>query len=593
MTSMMDFQPNFIALKTDISNVDAFSLSSLDVFYDETTYNTGLRAMDLYADFYGYYFEGEPYPVDREDYNSSQGIYDFYLLLQPDLKEEVTPFYTNNQDILVSRSILDIYDTRYEVGSLKDAAGNVLNKETAILSKGCTVDVTVGDYTLPVKLPVYSLYADAQNMHELRPYTYPETVGELDTIVIPIAWADEVQNANAENLEMIKAEVGRVWEKNGVVDYSENLADNTRFSLSEYYDIASYGKLNINSFVTEWYVAPYDFADMKNVTIRNTDMLSEVQNWLFDTYPDMDWTRYDKDENGYFDAVVLLNVGETGDEEVYIDSFAGGFYQWESDFDDKAGTPEKPAVNGFVCMNSRTLKSRVLIHEFAHVLGLVDYYDTTDYGIDAVGVFDMQSGSQGDWNPYSKYAVGWTQPQVVTDLSVGESVELTIGSFAETGDTIIIPAADTKHDGPFSEYIMIDLFTDKGVNEYDAVSAGLEDAFGVRIYHVDARMEYHEETVNDKAYPLAVMHTDNNYKENGMYHIELIQAGGDNTFTDLKNTRTNLCEEDLFKTGDVFSSEKYDEFLADGLMNNNSEFGYKVEIVSVSEENAVICITRQ
>ena len=241
----------------------------------------------------------------------------------------------------------------------------------------------------------------------------------------------------------------------------------------------------------------------------------------------------------------------------------------------------------------------VLIHEFAHALGLADYYDVAYTGIDAVGHFDMQSASQGDWNSYSKYAVGWINPVVVTDLKSGESVEIEIGAATQTGDAIVIPGAHSDYNGtPFDEYILIDLFTSDGLNLYDAESYHMEDAVGVRIYHVDARMEKRELTVEGKdgVYPIGTIHYANSYHEQGFYNIELIQAGGDNTFTDTANLDTYLDADDLFVGGDSFTVESYAEFFLDGKMDDGTDFGYTVEIVKITAgENptATIRITRQ
>ena len=88
----------------------------------------------------------------------------------------------------------------------------------------------------------------------------------------------------------------------------------------------------------------------------------------------------------------------------------------------------------------------------------------------------------------------------------------------------------------------------------------------------------------------------NEYKENGKYHLELIQAGKDNTFTDLQNGRIDLRPEDLFGQGDSFTVESYAEFFIDGKMDDGTAFGYRIDIVSVTDgENpsATIRITKQ
>lgn len=164
----------------------------------------------------------------------------------------------------------------------------------------------------------------------------------------------------------------------------------------------------------------------------------------------------------------------------------------------------------------------------------------------------------------------------------------------------MIPAAGSNFDGPFDEYILVDLFTAEGVNTYDAELYGLQDAVGVRIYHINAAMEKRELVVDNKTYPIGTIHFANDYDETvyGRYNVELIQAGGDNTFTDCDNLCTIVQAEDFFQAGDVFTADKYSEFLYEGTMDNGSEFGYSVEIVSIGKDasgeyTAKIKVTRQ
>ncbi len=214
----------------------------------------------------------------------------------------------------------------------------------------------------------------------------------------------------------------------------------------------------------------------------------------------------------------------------------------------------------------------------------------------------MQSSQAGDWNVYSKYAVGWITPEIVEGLAEGESVDLTVGDFSKTGDAIIIPMENATGTPPFSEYLAINLFTDTGLNQYDAADYGLSDFAGVRIYHVDARMEQH--IVKNLLRPelgdatIGTIHVANNYSENGLYNIELIQAGSENTLTDLSNLKNQatIQKEDFFQTGDIFTMEKYKDFFYQGLSDEGNPFNYSVEIVSIDgegeEATATIRITK-
>lgn len=588
-SEMMNWQANFIIFGSDNNSVDAFSLSALNIYYDTTTFTSGIRYMDLDAYFYGLYLSGELYDPSREVYNLDAGILTFYLAAVPELKNEIVYYEPGPESSAMGRSIMAFTPEQFETGDLRRADGTVVDRSTP-LEPGMTVDVTVGDYTYPVALPVNEQFHGAQNLNQLVPYGYAEATGSMNAILIPVVWQDQPDEADEEKLLALKGEVGRVIENGSVTDYSQHIANGPRFSLSEYFDIASYGKLNISTFVTDWFVAPFDYSTYKTTDISDEAFRDAAYAWLMNTYPDMDWTSYDKDGNGYFDAIMFINVGISDDGEFYPMTFAGGAHHLPTYNGGKAGTPEKPTINGYININASLLYDNVVIHEFGHNLGLIDYYDVTYSGIDAVGNYDMQSLNAGDWNPYSKYAANWIEP-IVVDLAPGETAEYTIGAFSDTGDAIVIPVHADTFDGPFNEYIMIDLFTDGGVNAYDAARYGLENANGVRIYHIDGRMEVHTEEVDGVRYPLGTPNKVNAYNPGGVYQVELIQAGMDNTFTDLENLRTNLSQEDLFRTGMSFTMERYSEFFRNGKMDDGSDFPYTIVVVRVSEEQAVIRIT--
>jgi hypothetical protein len=99
------------------------------------------------------------------------------------------------------------------------------------------------------------------------------------------------------------------------------------------------------------------------------------------------------------------------------------------------------------------------IHETGHLLGLDDYYDYNEgEGSDkGLGGADMMDYNIGDHNVYSKLMLGWVTPTVVTSTQ-----EITISSSTESGQFIMILL---DYDGTyFSEYLLIDLYTNEGVN---------------------------------------------------------------------------------------------------------------------------------
>lgn len=584
-----DYQPNFITFGADY-NADAITISSVTVYFDDATYNTGLRLAALDLNSYTAYLTGEYYDPLREGFKADSGIYDFVLALFPDVSDEDEPMDVDVMldDVLYAYSTLyDVEDSLYTIGALRDAAGNELDKDTDTLMPGCTLDVTIGDYTMAVELPVVDRYDNAQTLHELAPYNNADAQGEKLSLVVPIFWQDQPETATDEMLDTMYAKLGRVMDADGTVtDYSENLSD--AFSLSEYFDISSYSRYEVTSFVTDWYAAPYDFEEMQNVAVAgNTEFRDEVYAWIMATYPDMDWSRFDADGDGFFDSVIFINAGESSSDSVPIMGYGYALFIGFGYTGDGAGTQNEPTIKNFVNINKAFLDGNTLIHEVSHSFGLIDYYDVSYSGIDAVGCYDMQSDSFGDWNAFSKYAVGWIEPEVVSGLNSGETLEITIGSFAKTGDAVVIPAAGTDHDGPFGEYILLDLFTADGTNRYDAAQFDLDNAVGVRVSHVNANMERRVLTGEDGTeYPIGTTHFANDYSANGRYQIEVIQSGGTNTFTDPAAGQNRLTQDDLFTTGDTFDAENYAEFLTDGRMDDGSEFGYTVEIADIRQDDA-------
>lgn len=596
------YEPNFVYVCSSAYNIDSFVLSNLQVCYDPTEKVTGIQAAKLNSEFAGIYLAGEKYDASIEqkaDLENSN--INFYLVLEPS---------TEVADINVEwLSINYVPSEFFIVGALKDANGKELDKKNATITKGCSLDVTIGDYMVQVPLEVVEQYTGAKTMHDLVPYAYPDAVGDLNTLVVPVIWADQTQMANEDTLQFFRAGMGRIIDENGnVTDYSDTTDE--KFSLSEYFDIASYGKMKITSFMTDWYYSTENFADVYSVS-PDEMYANNIMDWVRTTYPDMDFSKYDKDGNGYVDSMVILNAGVREADDIFIISYEGAINYRQSYYGDLAGSQDAPRVNTYSTVGYKWLEDEyaTIIHEFSHGFGLIDYYDVTYSGIDAVGGFDMQSGSVGDWNCYSKLAVGWMEPQVVEGLTSGQSVEYTIGSSALVGDVILIPAKGKTYDGPFSEYIMIDLFTDDGVNQFDASLEkkrfNLDNAAGVRISHVNAAMEKRTNKVasiynesGEQEYAIGTIHFANNYRNDpmGRYNVEVIQAGGNNTFTDLKKLDTLLSKDDFFYAGDKFDVADYKEFFYEGLMDDGSEFGYVVEVVSIGtdendEKTATIKVT--
>ena len=592
-----DLSPNYLCYAPK-EGEGTVSISSFTINY--TSGRTGLKSLSFDSGFFPEFLPGDPYNKSIEAaWDPDNGILDFYLLAVPD---SLTGTPETSEYIFGP--------SNYVTGDLKDGNGKIVSKD-APLPEGATLEVSIGDYTYDVPL-VQEQYVGAKTFHELLPSVYPEATGDLNVLVVPICWADQKSRATEKNMDFLKKTLGTVLDASGkATEYS--VSNDGKFSLSEYYDISSYGKLNVRSFITDWYNSADAYAEVRDKSLEQEDT-TQIADWVRKTYPNLDWSLYDKDGNGLIDLIIFINTGDMSGSDSFISlSNGGAFARFYSYTGELAGTKKAPNVNNFLSINMGMLYSdrligdeanyfpNVLIHEFAHCLGLVDYYDVNYTGIDAVGGYDMQSANYGDWNVYSKYGVGWLTPTVITEQSFGgkDSIDVTIQSSALNNSALVIPAAGESLDGsPFGEYIMVDLFTPEGVHEKDAARYGLQDTVGVRMYHVHARQIKRVLTGSDgKIYTIGTIQIGNNQaymgQNYGFYHIELIQANGDNTFTDLSNLNSTISKDDFFGAGDTFTAESYDEFLYKGKMDNGVEFGYSVEVISVTKDGATIRITKR
>ena len=146
-----------------------------------------------------------------------------------------------------------------------------------------------------------------------------------------------------------------------------------------------------------------------------------------------DPSEYDNNGDGYLDGVMLVtNIPsdrnrpnytfrlEQGDEKYYPAN------AWLGSYVDVHASELDPY--------SDTYTDNAAPHELSHAMGLQDYYDY--YGMSGVAThFDIMSGV-GDWNTYSKMAVGWIDPYVITpDV---EKVTIKLRNSAEYPDAIRI-----------------------------------------------------------------------------------------------------------------------------------------------------------
>lgn len=394
-------------------------------------------------------------------------------------------------------------------------------------------------------------------------------------------------------------------------------------SVSSFYKKSSYGKLNLKGTVTDWFdvtLGHYDFALTKATDIGGNDKTQQVIEAAVDwaaSNQKINLSDYDNDKDGYIDGVWCIyscpnyqNGGPRPQEDL------GNYWaytQWANQnvYPDEKDTPilnlygwasydfmyEGYGVDG--------LDAHTYIHETGHFLGLNDYYsDSMIYN--PVGKVDMMDGNMVDHNSYSKMLLGWTKPYLVTG-----NATLDLYSMENENCLIVIPSDDydngEKFD-PFSEYILLELYTNDGLNEKDSKTQLPErplamNSKGVRIYHIDNRKfvisdnkieEYNNQTIdknNRLALPITNQLNPNIYNYyfglNADYNlfdeIRLIEASGSDTF----RQGGKQTARSLFKKDDVFTLSKFKTFFFNNegnkvTLNNNKTWSYEVKIGEVN-----------
>ena len=432
--------------------------------------------------------------------------------------------------------------------------------------------------------------------------------------------------------------------------------DNCLRSVASYYKYASYGKVSFD-FRFRYYDTGLSSAEAFQKAYSDYGFVNSIFETVRNSEPNL-MQELDKNGDGYVDCVAFIGGEDT--HKTYDSSGSYLVFGKVSGVESTKPDLEKPTLRRYICSCYEDLTGdslqpgdqyggiRSYVHEMGHAFGLIDYYDFEAYPdrysfISTLGNFDMQASDVGDWNPFSRFGVGWLAPYVVT----GDTDEITVklGCSSETPDCILLPTSLGWNGTPFDEYILIDVMAPVGANGFDwsmvtdplyTQQDGSCTEGGVRVYHVDSQLMkgvWHfseDRTSSELKYTerlttyeelLAVINARGTksyddelyeafYNSNGIepylecdsrfYHlIDLIPRDGSSKFR--LHTPTNMTAftffscSDLFGPGDVFSMETAAGAFADApYMNNGGTFDYSVRVDHYDPETheAVITITK-
>lgn len=437
--------------------------------------------------------------------------------------------------------------------------------------------------------------------HSAYGQTHPKTLGQAKTLVVPIAIKGYESTANETTRSKIqKAFFGTSnetgWE-----------------SVSTYFNKASFGQFELKGEVTPWYnsnLSPREIAakeDSKYGDGGTYYLLEKVYSWL--STQGYNLKDYDLDNDGYIDSIWMIYGCPNGSNSVLVPTdtfwaFSFVAYNFMNDKDVNKPVPNTYAWASYDFMDEGKsvgieIDAHTYIHETGHVLGLDDYYDY-DSVHSPLGAIDMQDNNVGDHNAYSKMALGWSRPYVVTG-----DCTITIKPAESSGQCILLRDPSSPYNGnAFSEYLLLELLTPTGLWKQDATKAYpsiRSKTFtqpGVRLMHVDSRLiDYNNnfvtKTSSRNLYSVAYSNTPSDSYSSGTSSlrddlIALIPANNDTIFQSSANRDAVATNASLFSTGDKFTINDYSSFFRNNQLHDGTTIPFEVTFDSVTSESATI-----
>lgn len=394
------------------------------------------------------------------------------------------------------------------------------------------------------------------------------SIGDVKVLVIPV----QIGNDSFTNDELRKLNLAF----NGT-------SEETGFeSVNSYYKKASNNMLNLTADIAPVYKTNKTKSYFESLYNNGTDIeYTIIKGAMEQLNSSYNFDDYDSNLDGYIDGIYLVYSTSYSMEDdspwwawcyeyftdsyEYYDSVEVDYYMWASiDFlKDKITDTKRIAVN-----------AETFIHETGHMFGLDDYYDYNEQKGPAGGIGGaaMMDYNVGDQDSFSKAIMGWSNPKVIS-----ESGTYNIKPSVDSNESLLIPLRNAS-DPLFGEYLLIDYFTPTSLNAIQAGHNGLFSLPGVRIYHIDARIDPSvgtpENNASDAYYTIfSFNNSDTEYKL-----ISLIEKDRNNSIS-----KTGLASNsDLFFAKDSLN----------GVYNHdNTKIDLSVIIDSITNEEASITIT--
>jgi M6 family metalloprotease-like protein len=364
--------------------------------------------------------------------------------------------------------------------------------------------------------PAVAVQQDLLSLHKLRPFKQPQqllsrsvvapglprlttraiaegetaTASESHYLVILVSFQDCAFTYTADDFERWLNEPG----------YSVNGGTG---SVKDYYRDQSMGQF-IPDFTV---VGPYTLDHEQTYYAANDDsdsdcnpraMISEAVRKARIANPQLKFAQFDNDGDGYVDNLYVIYAGyseaSTGDSDDMwphswtmgddVFSVSGKYinnYSCSAELVGSPGVPEEPTMDGI----------GTFTHEFGHILGLKDMYDTDDYdsgyGLDpgdyslyASGSYNNDSRTPPNLMAFERLQLGWArEDEDIVALNDPEDVALPV---ITTNKARYINAQPSRPDSTGYEWFVLENRQQTGWDTYIP-------GHGLLIYHYDYTQE--------------------------------------------------------------------------------------------------------
>lgn len=225
--------------------------------------------------------------------------------------------------------------------------------------------------------------------------------------------------------------------------------------VADYFKCQSNGLFNLEFDVYGPYTVPQKSqSENPNYKTRNygKDALAEATQLFLADHPEIDYSQYDWNGNGYMNQILFVYAGYTGN--MSSEKSYGHIWPHTSRCDSTITTPDKIKISDYTAsaelwVNDTSCGIGTICHEFSHSLGLPDIYPTNGWLYSAVDEWDLMDGGNftnygwcpPNYSPQEKMAMGWLKPIELTEPA---SI-IGLKSIADEGEIYIIKHTDEEY----------------------------------------------------------------------------------------------------------------------------------------------------